>query len=479
MYLARLALDHRMLAEGMVFVPGLEDRADARFAQWRDSYRQLVGNLYAAEAEGASLRVVYHPGVGTTQALVVATPDARSGRLRRFLAPFTRLETILPESAQLPLTMEQYDAVAGDFPPLRCTTAAPRFEAGGAWFACDFRVAPQLETLLREADAYGYRLGYQINVRPVRSNPDAMRGALRNALAVSRLPGVPSAASDLQTNLGRRLGEMWAICEEYLGVDPGEPERWVNTALGRQFRARFGALHFETPEWNLTPDAYEDELSCPALLDPGDLDVSDLCSAALTHEKADELLSWTSPPALAALIAPVPTGAEREDEEIGPAVAPTGPAVAPTPVASDEPYLFISYKRSDFERIAPIMLDVERRGWSVWYDKGIPGGAEWNEMLEQRLVSCSGVLLFVTQPAIDSKWVRREARFADSLDKPIIAIQLEPSQLRHGMSLLLGQYQLLNRDASGFSERLDRSLSRILPRQYRVDYLTPQARPGR
>jgi TIR domain len=456
MYLARLALDDRTLAQGMVFVPGLEDRSDARFAQWRDSYEQLVGNVYAAEAEGASLRAVYHPGVGTTQALVVATADGRSEPLRRFLAPFTRLGTILPESVQLPLTMEQYDAVADDFPPLRCMTAAPGFEAGGAWFACDFRVAPYLETLLREADAYGYRLGYQMNVRPVPPSPDAMRIALRNALAVSQLPGVPSAASDLQTKLGRRLGEMWGICEEYIGVDPGEPERWINTALGRQFRARFGALHFETPVWNLTPGAYADELSCPAPLDPSELDVSDLCSAAVTQNEADELLSWTIPPTLAALIAPIPTGAEPEDEEI-----PSAPA--PTPVAADEPYFFISYKRSDFARIAPIMLDVERRGWRVWYDQGIPGGADWNEMLEQRLISCSGVLLFVTQPAIDSKWVRREARFADSLDKPIIAIQLEPAQMRHGMSLLLDQYQRLNRDASGFLEELERSLSRILP----------------
>lgn len=456
MYLARLALDDHTLAQGMVFVPGLEDRADARFAQWRDSYRQLVGHLYAAEAEAASLRVVYHPGVGTTQALVVAAANGRSERLRRFLAPFTRLDTILPESARLPLTMEQYDAVAADFPPLRCTTAAPGFEAGGAWFACDFRVAPQLETLLSEADAYGYRLGYQINVRPVRPSPDAMRIALRNALAVSRLPGVPAAAADLQRKLGQRLGEMWAICEEYLGVDSGEPERWINAALGRQFQARFGALHFETPDWDLTPGAYEDELSCPALLDPGDLGVPDLCSAAVTQAEAEGLLSWTTPPALAALIDPVPTATEQDDEGIA-------PAVAPIPVAGDEPYLFISYKRSDFERIAPIMLDVERRGWRVWYDRGIPGGADWNEMLEQRLVSCSGVLLFVTQPAIDSKWVRREARFADSLDKPIVAVQLEPSQLRHGMSLLLGQYQLLNRDSSGFSDELDRSLRRILP----------------
>ncbi|HEX4283053.1 MAG TPA: toll/interleukin-1 receptor domain-containing protein [Solirubrobacteraceae bacterium] len=283
-----------------------------------------------------------------------------------------------------------------------------------------------------------------------------MRSALRNALAVSRLPGVPLAASNLQTELARRLGEMWAICEEYVGVDPGEPEPWINAALGRRFTARFGALHFETPEWNLTPGAYADELSCPALLDPGDLNVPDLCSAALTHAEADRLLSWTTTPALAALIEPVQTGADPEDEEIA-------PAAAPTPVAGDEPYFFISYKRSDFERIAPVMLDVERRGWRVWYDKGIPGGAEWNEMLEQRLASCSGVLLFVTQSAIDSKWVRREARFADSLDKPIIAIQLEASQLRHGMSLLLGQYQQLNLDASGFSEELDRSLSRILP----------------
>lgn len=459
MYLAHLALGDRTLAQGMVSVPGLPERVDDQYPAWRETYRQLVGNLYAAQAEGAALRVVFRPGIGVTQALVVAANDSRSGRLRRFLASFTRLETILPASAQLPLVREQYDAVADDFPPLRCLAAGPGFEAGGAWFACDFRVAPHLEALVREADTYGYRLGYQVNVRPVVPSPDAMRMALRNALEVSQLPGVPVAVSALQTQLGRRLSEAWAICEEYVGVDPGEPEGWINAALERQFRTRFAALRFETPEWQLVPDGYADELECPALLEVDDLDVSGLCSAAVTEAEAEGLLSWTSPPALAARIAPGAGLAEPEGED----VPPPATAAPPVQVTSDEPYLFVSYKRSDLERIAPIMRDLQRRGWHLWCDRGIPGGADWSAMLEQRLTSCSGVLLFLSQPAIDSKWVRREARFADSLDKPIIAIQLEPAQLRHGMRLLLEHYQLLSQDARDFLDELDRSLTLIVP----------------
>jgi amino acid transporter len=43
-----------------------------------------------------------------------------------------------------------------------------------------------------------------------------------------------------------------------------------------------------------------------------------------------------------------------------------------------EGFLFVCYKREDMSRIKPILLSL--CGWKceVWYDKGIPGGAEWD-----------------------------------------------------------------------------------------------------
>jgi hypothetical protein len=113
--------------------------------------------------------------------------------------------------------------------------------------------------------------------------------------------------------------------------------------------------------------------------------------------------------------------------------------------------------------VVPVVEHVRRQGWKLWYDGEIAVGSEWNAVLEQRLAACSGVLLFLSQPAVDSKFVRRELQFADSLGKPIIGVQLEVAQLRHGLALLLGQYQLLSHGTVDFPDRLHDALARVVP----------------
>src|ERR671916_1931999 len=77
-------------------------------------------------------------------ALIVAAADRRTMQLRRWFATLTRLETLIPGSARLPITRDEYDAVAYDFPSRRCRIATSGFEAQGTWIACDFRLAPTL-----------------------------------------------------------------------------------------------------------------------------------------------------------------------------------------------------------------------------------------------------------------------------------------------------------------------------------------------
>jgi hypothetical protein len=128
----------------------------------------------------------------------------------------------------------------------------------------------------------------------------------------------------------------------------------------------------------------------------------------------------------------------------------------------DEPFFFVSYRRTDLERVVPVIQNVRSRGWRLWYDDEIAGGSEWNAVLEQRLAACSGVLLFLSQPAVDSKYVRRELQFADSLGKPIIGVQIERTELRHGLALLMSQYQLLRHDSPDLVGRLQDALTRIM-----------------
>ena len=97
--------------------------------------------------------------------------------------------------------------------------------------------------------------------------------------------------------------------------------------------------------------------------------------------------------------------------------------------------------------VASILLSLCGWGCEVWYDKGIPGGVEWDAAIEERIKNCKLFLLFLSQASVDSKYVRREVRFADVCDKPIIGVKLEQVKLAHGLYMLLQQYQML--DATG------------------------------
>ena len=67
--------------------------------------------------------------------------------------------------------------------------------------------------------------------------------------------------------------------------------------------------------------------------------------------------------------------------------------------------------------------------------------------------------MFVSHAAVRSKYVRREVKFADVLNKPIIPVRLEPDvELRDGMDMLLNQYQTVNAFASSEGHEVDRAL---------------------
>jgi hypothetical protein len=133
----------------------------------------------------------------------------------------------------------------------------------------------------------------------------------------------------------------------------------------------------------------------------------------------------------------------------------------PPPYTGPEPYIFVSYKRADVERVFPAMFYLQGLGYKLWYDRGIRGGDDWTAILEEKLTSCSAVLLFLSQASIDSKHVRREVLFADSINKRIISIRLEATELKHGMGLLLPRYQIIDHRVGDFLQQLGRALNDV------------------
>ena len=456
MYLAKFEDVSGPMLQGCVCLPCLPLVAQRVCDEWWMQFQRLLDSRSAVAQCASALRVHLNAEGLLERLLFITAPAACEDELRHYLASFTRLDKLIEGSTELPLERAQYDQLAAGVPRLRCRVAALGFGAGDIWFACNFRVAPQLNALLAEADLLGHQLCYQAHLWPLACDPKCIRTARKNALHVRGLPGVPEAVVRMQQQLADGLATATALCEEFLAVDTPAAAEWLSAALGRRFQRQFAQLKFDPPEFDFSLDAYDDLLTVALhsgmFFAPG---VDEICASALDDGGCAEILGWQPSADLArrfaARLAPPP----KEQAE----TLPTGPW--PVPYEGDEPFIFVSYKRQDIARIAPVMESLTVAGCHIWYDRGIPGGAEWDAVIEEKLTRCQLVLLFVSQLAVESKYVRREVKFADSLNKPILSVKLEEPTMAHGMHMLLTHYQMLDRAMTDFHEQLQTAIRHL------------------
>ena len=75
--------------------------------------------------------------------------------------------------------------------------------------------------------------------------------------------------------------------------------------------------------------------------------------------------------------------------------------------------IFISYSKKDRRRAEQLANALEAQGWSVWWDTRLKGGEIWDEVIEGVLDSARAVVVLWSRSSIKSRWVKREARYAD------------------------------------------------------------------
>ncbi len=87
-------------------------------------------------------------------------------------------------------------------------------------------------------------------------------------------------------------------------------------------------------------------------------------------------------------------------------------------------HVFIAYAREEWETIvAPIMAVLQDAGIKVWVDQYlVQGGDDWMLAVEQALSECWLLLVIVSPPALDSRYVRLAYRYFFNRDKPIMPI---------------------------------------------------------
>jgi hypothetical protein len=74
--------------------------------------------------------------------------------------------------------------------------------------------------------------------------------------------------------------------------------------------------------------------------------------------------------------------------------------------------IFVSYKSSDRPRAETLKSWFEGAGWSVWIDRGIEIGEEFEPRIVHELETARVIAVLWSAEARKSNWVKREAEFA-------------------------------------------------------------------
>jgi hypothetical protein len=71
--------------------------------------------------------------------------------------------------------------------------------------------------------------------------------------------------------------------------------------------------------------------------------------------------------------------------------------------------VFISYASADRPKARLIAAIIEEQGWSVWWDRIIPAGRTFEQVIESELNAAKCVLVLWSKASVESSWVREEA----------------------------------------------------------------------
>lgn len=429
-------------------------------AWWRSFSRRMAAVTGLNDINSAYRLIVHADGrvERLFSAVVVRSSEAAT---RRFFAGFSFLEGIEEQSVELPLDGDQYESWAGDFPALKCALLMPPLRvASDKWLACDFRAAPYLDELAAEAQSLGFGFSYQVHFCPFTADASTRRRVGRNLIELRETKGVPSEVLADQERQVKRLGTATLLVEEILGVVHAEAGQWLSQALSRLFRNDAARARFEPPAFEFRDGNHDIE---PALM---------MHSSLLYEDWADDdlICSQTADESCRRAILSFHPSTDPRSPSPPVEEAPVSPSPAPTPFPPDlalpsptegTNHIFISYRRGDLRRIHPIMMRLVEHGRPIWYDRGLSGGDEWDVVLERKIEEASLVLFFLSQAAVESKYCRREIKFADAINKPLLVVALEAADLRHGLKFLLGQLQHISVEDREFEAQLDRAIRNL------------------
>ena len=71
--------------------------------------------------------------------------------------------------------------------------------------------------------------------------------------------------------------------------------------------------------------------------------------------------------------------------------------------------IFISYSSEERNRVLPLVNALGKTGWSVFWDRTIPAGKTWRQVIGAEIRTCRSVVVVWTESSVTSEWVLEEA----------------------------------------------------------------------
>jgi hypothetical protein len=127
------------------------------------------------------------------------------------------------------------------------------------------------------------------------------------------------------------------------------------------------------------------------------------------------------------------------------------------PNESSQPTIFLSYAHADAKRAQQLAAALSARGYTVWWDALIEGGAQFAKSIRQALEAADAVVVLWSESSIESDWVCDEA--AQGRDRRrLVPLSLDGTLPPLGFR----QYQTI--DLSGWRGKADASPIQALQR---------------
>ncbi|HEY4919176.1 MAG TPA: toll/interleukin-1 receptor domain-containing protein [Xanthobacteraceae bacterium] len=93
--------------------------------------------------------------------------------------------------------------------------------------------------------------------------------------------------------------------------------------------------------------------------------------------------------------------------------------------------IFISYARGDRECARVLAQSLEQRGWTVWWDREVHAGEDFEEVIEREIDNARATIVLWSESSVKSRFVKAEATRALGLNKLLpVRIDNAPLPLR-------------------------------------------------